>query len=91
MVMGSLFRTGMMGEELGMGKVVGIDGIEEGPGTGWIDGIEEGPRPGTGWIDGSDEGPGTGWEFEFDVDSVEVYKHELVMSQCHTFVEIEIQ
>ena len=96
-----------MGEGLGMGTVVmmgidgieegpetgwndGIDGIKEGPGTGWIDGIEEGPLPGTGWIDGSREGPEMGWEF--DVDSVEVdSKHELLLSQYHTFVEIEIQ
>ena len=78
-----------MGEWLGMGTVMGINSIEEGPGMGWIDGIKEGPRSGTGWIDGTREGPGMGWEF--DEDSVEVDNHELVMWQYHTFVEIEIQ
>jgi hypothetical protein len=55
---GALLGTGMIGEGLSMGTVMGIDGIEEGPGTGWIDGIKEGPGPGMGW--------------KFDVDSVEV-------------------
>ena len=57
---------------------MGIDGIEEGPGTGCMEGIEEGP--GTGWIEGIKEGPRPGIGWEFDVESVEVdNKHELVM------------
>jgi hypothetical protein len=86
MMKGALLCTGMIGEGLSMGTVMGIDGIEEGPGTGWIDGVKEGPGTGTGWIG---EGPEMGWEF--DVDSVEVDKYELVVRQCHTSVEIEIQ
>ena len=79
----ALLCSGMIGEGLGIGTVVGTGNIEEGPAMGTVvgaDGIEEGP--GTGTVVGADdveEGPGTRTGWESDTDSVGIDEYELVM------------
>jgi len=78
-VKGGLLCAGMAGEEISAEAVMRVDGIEDGPGTGWelCAGMvgEEISAEAVTRVDGIEDGPGTGRECDTesaDVDNVDM-------------------